>query len=196
VARIEQTIGEVNAIATSVAAAIEEQGAATAEIARNVASTAAAANEMTERTGEVSTEAGQTGQRAAEVRANAAALNTDMDELRHTVIRVVRTSTGEVNRRQHQRYATDLACRVAFAGGAARGMYLADVCAGGAAIRGAPAMSAGARGTVDVERIGMVLPFVVRSADASTMHVAFEVDAATTARLSGLLERMALAKAA
>ena len=40
VARIEQTIGEINAIAGSIAAAVEQQGAATAEIARNVAETA------------------------------------------------------------------------------------------------------------------------------------------------------------
>ena len=41
------TIGEIDAIAGSIAAAVEQQGAATAEIARNVTETAAAANEMT-----------------------------------------------------------------------------------------------------------------------------------------------------
>ena len=38
--RIEQTIGEINAIASSISAAVEEQSAATADIARNVAGTA------------------------------------------------------------------------------------------------------------------------------------------------------------
>ena len=42
-----------NAIAGSIAAAVEEQGAATAEIARNVAETASAANEMTSHATEV-----------------------------------------------------------------------------------------------------------------------------------------------
>jgi methyl-accepting chemotaxis protein len=51
VARIEQTIGSINAISGSIAAAVEQQGAATAEIARNVAETAAAAQMMTGRTG-------------------------------------------------------------------------------------------------------------------------------------------------
>src|SRR4029078_13394390 len=46
VVRIEQTIGEINAIAGSIAAAVDQQGAATAEIARNVTGTASAANEM------------------------------------------------------------------------------------------------------------------------------------------------------
>jgi methyl-accepting chemotaxis protein len=98
VARIEQTIGEVNAIAGSIAAAVERQGAATAEIARNVAETATAANEMTNRATEVSSEAEQTGKHAAEVRDDAAALGIAMGELRHSVIRVVRTTTLAVDR--------------------------------------------------------------------------------------------------
>ena len=43
VAGIEQTITEISAIAGSIAAAVEQQGAATAEIARNVSDTAQAA---------------------------------------------------------------------------------------------------------------------------------------------------------
>ena len=39
VSRIEQTISEINAISGSIAAAVEQQGAATAEIARNVSDT-------------------------------------------------------------------------------------------------------------------------------------------------------------
>jgi methyl-accepting chemotaxis protein len=66
----------VNAIASSIAAAVEQQGAATAEIARNVTETAEAANEMTRRTGEVSTEAELTrASAAAEVRDGISALN-------------------------------------------------------------------------------------------------------------------------
>lgn len=103
VVRIEQTIGEIDAIAGSIAAAVEEQGAATAEIARNVTETAAAANEMTSRVTEVTTEAGHTGRQAAEVRENATALNIAMGDLRNTVIRVVRTSTAEVDRRRYRR---------------------------------------------------------------------------------------------
>ena len=66
VKQIEQTIGEINAIAGSIAAAVEEQGAATAEIARNVAETAAAADTMTTRTTQVSSEATQIGRRAGD----------------------------------------------------------------------------------------------------------------------------------
>ena len=103
VRQIEQTIGEINAIAGSIAAAVEEQGAATAEIARNVTETAAAANTMTERANEVSAEAGKTGQQAAEVRENTAALDVAMHDLQNTMVRVVRTATADVDRRQYRR---------------------------------------------------------------------------------------------
>jgi methyl-accepting chemotaxis protein len=96
VTRIEQTISEVNAIASSIAAAIEQQGAATAEIARNISETAAAADQVTSHTTDVSAEARQSGQQAEAVRDNATGLHDAMEELRQSVIRVVRSSTNEL----------------------------------------------------------------------------------------------------
>jgi methyl-accepting chemotaxis protein len=95
VARIEQTITEINAISGSIAAAVEQQGAATAEIARNVTETSNAANEMTSRLNDVSSEAIGTSRHAAEGRDGTVALNQDLEELRHSVIRVVRASTRQ-----------------------------------------------------------------------------------------------------
>jgi methyl-accepting chemotaxis protein len=196
VARIEQTIGEINAIAGSIAAAVEEQGAATAEIARNVTETAAAANEMTNRTAEVSTEAEQTGRHAAEVRENTAALNTAVGELRHSVIRVVRTSTAEVDRRQHSRLTVNLGCRLSAPGLGTHNAQVIDLSEGGAAISGAPSLPVGARGSLEVDRIGMKLPFIVRSADAGLAHLAFELDAADAARFAQMLKQIGLRRAA
>ena len=92
--RIEQTIREISAIAGSIAAAIDQQAAATVEISRNVAETASSANAMTQRTTEVSAEAKQTGIQAADVRESAMALNAAVDELGRSVIRVVRAAAG------------------------------------------------------------------------------------------------------
>ena len=103
VGHIEQTIGEINAIASSIAAAVEQKGAATAEIARNVTETASVANTMTERTSEVSAEADSTGQQAAKVLANTTALDEAMHDLQRAVTHVVRTSTSEVDRRRFRR---------------------------------------------------------------------------------------------
>ena len=71
---------------------------------------------MTRHTAVVSAEADDTGRHAGEVRENAACLNDAVEELRHSVIRVVRTSTAEVDRRNHEDRAVDLACRLSVAG--------------------------------------------------------------------------------
>jgi methyl-accepting chemotaxis protein len=75
VTRIEQTIGEIDTIAESIALSVEAQGVAASEIARNVSETALAVSTMIERTAEASAEAAKTGQHAVEVRENASGLN-------------------------------------------------------------------------------------------------------------------------
>ena len=86
VARIEATIGQVNAIAASIAAAVEQQGAATAEIARKVTETASAVRRMTARNEEVSNAAEQAGRHATEVLDNAKIIDCAV-QVRQTMIR-------------------------------------------------------------------------------------------------------------
>jgi methyl-accepting chemotaxis protein len=195
VTRIEQTIGEINAIAGSIAAAVEEQGAATAEIARNVNETASAANEMTDRTAEVSSEAEQTGKHAAEVRENAVGLNSAVADLGHSVIRVVRTSAAEVDRRQDHRYPDDLACRICIAGHTSTAR-LADLSEHGALVKGGPAIPVGTRGTLAMDSVDFALPFTVRAAEADALHLAFDLDEATAAQFRPIPERLARREAA
>ncbi|MGA3005330.1 MAG: methyl-accepting chemotaxis protein [Acetobacteraceae bacterium] len=196
VGRIEQTIGEISAIAGSIAAAVEQQGAATAEIARNVNETAAAADQMTQRIAEVSAEAKQTGQRSAQVRDDTVALNTMVGELKHALIRVVRTSTEEVNRRHQARYRGALACKLAVAGLGASTATVSNISEGGAAIDGAPLLPVGARGTLEVDRIGMRLPFVVLGRERDVLHLTFDLDPPATAQLAQMLTQLALPLAA
>jgi chromosome segregation ATPase len=196
VARIEQNIGEINAIAASIATAVEQQGAATAEIARNVTETAAAADQVTNRTAEVSTEAEQTGRHAADVRDNAAGLSAAVGELRHSVIRVVRTSTTEVDRRQTVRHRTDLACRLSVPGQPECTARVIDISPGGAFVRGGPLLQPGTHGTLHIEAVGFGLPFAVRASEVDALHVAFEADAATAARFAPMLESLISRRAA
>jgi methyl-accepting chemotaxis protein len=195
VVRIEQTIGEINAIAGSIAAAVDEQAAATAEIARSVAETASAANEMTSRTAEVSAEAEQTGRHAAEVGENAVALNAAVGELRHSVIRVVRTSTTVVDRRQAGRYPVDLPCRLSI-GGQPSTARVADLSMQGAYICSGPIVPVGTRGTLTADSIGFPLQFTVRATENDGLHLMFELDVATAARFAPILERLPVPRAA
>lgn len=195
VGRIEHTIEEINAISSTIAAAVEEQSAATAEIARNVTDTAAAANLMTDRIGEVSTEAEQTGRHAAEVHDNVTGLATAVGELRHSVIRSVRTSTAEVDRRESQRYPIDLACQLTI-GGSVHSARVCDLSAGGAAVSGAASVPAGARGAMTIEGHNTPLSFVAKDHVDGVLHVAFELDAAEATRLMAMLERLGQRQAA
>ena len=190
VGRIEHTISEVDAISGSIAAAVEEQGAATAEIARSVAETAGAANVMTSRIAEVSSEADQTGRHAADVHDDIGSLDTAVDELRHSVIRVVRTSTVEIDRRQGRRCQVNLACRLELAGGGDHTARVADLSDGGAMIEAAPQMQTGDRGLLRLDGFSSALPFTVRDADAATARVVFALDEATAASFHAMLDRL------
>jgi methyl-accepting chemotaxis protein len=190
VARIEETIGEINAIASGVASAVEKQAAATTGIAFNVAETAAAAHEMSGRITEVSTEAEQTEHHALSVRENAAALEVAVADLRHAIIRVVRTSTTEVDRRRATRFPVDLPCRLNVAGGS-HTARLADLSATGAHLRDAPSLAPGGRGTASLDGVATPLPFVVRSTDdRGALHVEFELDEPARLALCALLDRL------
>ncbi|MDA8232406.1 MAG: methyl-accepting chemotaxis protein [Magnetospirillum sp.] len=133
IADVVEDIHGVEEIATSVAAAVEEQDAATGEIARNVQQSAQAAQEVTERIVAVASEASSTGKQAAMVETLLEAMAEQVAELGQVLTRVVRTATPEVDRRTNQRYAVKADARVACAHGQVEG-ELADISAGGARI--------------------------------------------------------------
>ena len=196
VLRIEQTITDINSIAGGVASAVEKQAASTMGIAFNVAETASAATDMSNRILEVSAEAEQTERHALSVRENASALELAVAELRHAVIRVVRTSTTEVDRRLAMRHTIDLPCRVA-ADGKTHDARLMDLSETGARIEGAPPLPAGFRGSVALDALPAPVPFVVRTVDhRGALHVQFDESEAARAVASSLLERLLRQRAA
>jgi methyl-accepting chemotaxis protein len=85
VGEIAKTIGEVNEIATTIAAAVEQQGAATQEIARNVQQTSAATSEVSANIVGVSKAANDTGAASTQVLQAAGELSNQSDILRGQV---------------------------------------------------------------------------------------------------------------
>ena len=195
VVRIEQTISEIDAIAGSIAAAVTQQGSATEAIARNVTETAKAATKMTRRTAEVSAEAAETGRQAADVRDNASGLNVAMEELRHSVVRVVRTATADVDRRLNERFTVDLGCRVTIDGQnhAARVVDWSDT---GARLGDAPVVQVESAGSVDIDGVGFPLAFTVKVCEAGSLHVVFVLSEAEAVRFAGTPARLAGRRAA
>jgi methyl-accepting chemotaxis protein len=180
----------VNEVAASIATAVEQQGAATAEIARNVSETASAASEMTARTNEVSTEASDTGRYADNVRDNATGLAAAMNELRCAVIRAVRTSTTEVDRRADRRYPVDVACQVTI-NDQPHQARVVDLSASGAQVSGTLPVRAGERCTLSIQGIGSSLPYVVRQNENGRLHLALVADEGTAAKYGEMVQRMA-----
>jgi chromosome segregation ATPase len=176
VGRIEQTIEAINAITGSIAAAVEQQDAATAEISRSISETAVSATAMAGRISEVSGEAEETDRHAQDVRAGAVDLESAVADLGHAVIRVVRTSTADVDRSADQRQSTDLPCRIRI-GGEWQDARLADLSETGACIRGCTKLAAGERGTLELDGIGRPLAFAVVHVESDALHVQFVADA-------------------
>jgi methyl-accepting chemotaxis protein len=79
---IGQTIGEINNVTTAIAAAVEEQGAATREIARNIQHAAGGTTEVSGNIAGVSAASAEAGTAAADVLNASAALRREAEGLR------------------------------------------------------------------------------------------------------------------
>jgi methyl-accepting chemotaxis protein len=84
---IGQIIDKMSEIATTVAAAVEQQGAATAEIARNIQQAAAGTQNVSSNIDGVSGVANQTGETAAHVLESSGSLAAESEALSHQVAR-------------------------------------------------------------------------------------------------------------
>ena len=195
VGEIAGTIAEVNTIAGSIASAIERQGEATAEIARTIAHTAASAHAMRERIDDVSTEAARTGGMAQDVRRQAAALTRAVADLKMAVVRVVRTSTDKVNRREFPRYEARMPFRLQIDGGEDHQGHLIDLSYGGARLDLAAPLRAEDTGELRLDGMPSGLRVTVTHAEPDSVGLRFD-DADAEERLHPLIESLPLKKAA
>jgi methyl-accepting chemotaxis protein len=85
------TIGRISEIAATIAAAVEEQGAATQEIARNVGEAAKGTQQVASNITDVNRGAGETGSASARVLASAQSLSQESGHLRAEVDKFLMT---------------------------------------------------------------------------------------------------------
>ena len=169
VSGIGSTISRIDGVATSIAAAMEEQSAATQEISRNVLETTNAAQDVAQLISAVSRDASETGEQAAEVRRASGDIAGSIYQLRQVLVRLVRTSTAETNRRMFERVPVDAPCQITM-GGATTSAKIRDISEGGAFVEGAEGR-AGERGSLTVA--GNNIQFEARSAGSGRLHVMF-----------------------
>ena len=175
VGEITTAIGEVEGVSAAVATAIEEQGAATQEIARNVSQTSDAAHEVAERIALVSDEARSTGERATQVGKVSAEVAGGIDHLREVLIRVVRTATKEVNRRNKPRYHLNRSCTIA-ADGASYGATLENCSEGGfTALGDFGSVKASSRVDIAIAGVNRRLTATVKDVEHGRLHARFDI---------------------
>jgi len=103
ISAIGEVIRNVESVASMISAAVEEQSAVTSEIARTVEQTSLASREVAEQIAAVSTEAVATGRHASEIKDESSDIARQVEHLRLILVRVIRTSTVDVNRRIFER---------------------------------------------------------------------------------------------
>lgn len=92
--RIRDTIGHVDSVSTTIASAIEEQGAATQEISRNVSQTSVGTQLVSSNIISVSESAQNTEESANDIMKSVGVLNNQLDTL-HTIVEKFLTSVRE-----------------------------------------------------------------------------------------------------
>lgn len=176
---IGHLISEVNEVSSGIAAAMEQQSAATSEIARNVEQTADAAREVSTRIEEVSQEAAGTDAAADHMRAASHGLAESVGNLRQTLVRVVRTSAQEVERRPAQRYRLERSATVE-ANGKSTPVMVENISEGGVTLRGTGLSMP--RGILLLD--GLRLSFHSLKQTDHHLHAAFDLDGADVSVLA------------
>jgi len=175
VREIGDQITQIDHVASAVAAAMEEQGSATGEIARNVSQSALAAREVSSKIANVSHSADALNECSADVKSSISRVSSNISELRSILVRVVRTSTEDANRRSQRRYPLDLPASVAL-NGKSIATRLVDISEDGAWINGAIDIQVGTKGAIHIQGFPESLPFVVRLQEANGLHLQFALD--------------------
>ena len=175
VEEIGSQIAEIDEVAASVAAAMEEQHAATSEISRSVSESAGAAKEVSSKIVLVSRDADSVDARATEVRSAITSVSTNLSSLKSTLIKVIRTTTDDADRRQWPRHKADLPIRVTGKGGREVQANLVNISAGGAWIRCNPDMTTGESGSLTIQGYDQTLPFTVRGRETDSLRVEFDL---------------------
>jgi methyl-accepting chemotaxis protein len=170
-ADVGDRVREIDGATTAIAAAIEEQGAATSEIARNVSQTTSAALEVSEKIQNVSLGADQVKGRANDVHTCIGEVSKNISGLREILVRVVRSSTADANRRMSVRHTISVRGEIFDRGGQRHKGELLNISETGARIRCNPEMQPGETGSLKVEGFGSALPFIVRAKKADSLHV-------------------------
>jgi len=187
ISAIGAVIRNVETVSSQIAVAMEQQSTVTNDISRTVEESAQAAREVATQIVNVSNEAAETGRRAAEIRDGSAEIAGKVDDLRATLVRVVRTSTDDVNRRTAKRVDVNRQGTVEI-GGVAHRVLVRNLSESGAVlIEAIPGVTVNSTAVVTVEGLASGLAGVVMRSDASGVLLNLELTAAARNLVESLI---------
>jgi methyl-accepting chemotaxis protein len=174
ISAIGQVIGNVEANAATIATAIEKQNKVTLEISQTVEESSIAAREVATQIVNVSNEAIETGKRAAEIRQGTAEIAGKVEGLRTTLVRVVRTSTADANRRADIRVDIDRQATINIGG--RHKVAVRNLSEGGASLGAAiPGAGVGTSVSLAIDGIPTALDGVVAGSNRDTTSIRFNL---------------------
>jgi methyl-accepting chemotaxis protein len=195
VGQIGNEINQVDEVANSIAAAIEQQHAATREIARSVEQSAESNREVSSKIANVSNDATELNNRAAEVQTTIAGAADSVGALRSILVKVVRSSSEGTNRRASPRYVVDIPAVVECAGRKVQSRVV-DVSEGGARITCVPCPEPDSVGSIAIEGMTRPVSFVVRGGSNETASLEVTAEGAAREQYLGWLSRQVGTRAA
>ncbi len=169
VSEIGRQIASVDEGSTVIAAAMEEQSATILEIARHVSETAKAAEYVSDSVAVVLAEAARTGEGARSLSSTVSDVDESIDRLRAAIVRVVRTSTSDVNRRGDERFNVGVTGELV---DSRQKVTIENLSHGGALLGEGADLRSGATGRLKVA--DQQVPFRVLGQDSSGTHLQFE----------------------
>lgn len=188
IGEIGAVIRNVEIVSTQIADAIEQQNLTTVEISRTVEETSHAAREVASQIASVSREAMETGRRAAEIRDGSVSIAKKVDDLRTTLVRVIRTSTSDVDRRESSRLTIGGPGTIVVAG-RSHAVKVRDISLGGARLEDVPvACAAQTPVELSIQGIALSLQGVISEVKDQSALVVFGKVAEQSEALRRFLE--------
>jgi methyl-accepting chemotaxis protein len=173
--KITGAIGDIDRTSHEIAIAMDDQAVAAREIASNVNLAFSAAMMVSFRMNDISQETSRSGERAAEVRATASEVAGGIEDLKRILVRVVRTATSDIDRRQHQRYDVEMPCTVVADDGQTAPALVVNLSRTGARIENVPETIQGA-GTLRLNELRIDVPYEVVARGDASLRVRLDTD--------------------
>ncbi len=190
-AELGANVREMDAMAVRVADAVLREGDATREIALRLGEAAEATRTVASRVSHVAAIATDAEDAALTVQAHSGGMRDEISHLQHIVVRVVRNSVPQVNRRRAERHDVNVPVRLECAERVVEAV-LVDISRGGARLSVDPGRAGDVAPSGRLLVAGLpALPFRLMGATGGSVRVAFTENTGVAEVIDGLVARIA-----